>query len=143
MQRYSSVATEEQNELPSWDSLRKQARHLEYQIDSRLITFSQSTTSSTPNTSTQQELSTLLQNLTKVTQDMGVWVQQNPSYSHLHSRHLSNLYEYNREFAKTRANIKSAQEHLELLSGSTFTGPGQNEYARMETSHEMVDEILQ
>lgn len=90
------------NPILSRDSLRKQARHLEYQIDSRLITFSQSTTSSTPNTSTQQELSTLLQNLTKVTQDMGVWVQQNPSYSHLHSRHLSNLYEYNKEFAKTR-----------------------------------------
>lgn len=108
MARYQSVPGEDTQDLPTWflnltrETLRKQARHLEYQIDNRLITFAQSTTSATPNTSIQQELSILLQNLTSVTNQMGVWVQSNSQYAHLQSRHVANLFEYNREFAKTR-----------------------------------------
>jgi hypothetical protein len=84
------------------DSLRKQARHLEQQIDSRLITLSQSATSTQPNTSIQQELSSLLSSLSQLTESMGAHVDQNPSFAHLHSRHIANLYEYNKEFTKQR-----------------------------------------
>jgi Golgi SNAP receptor complex protein 1 len=141
--RYEEVPTEDS--LPSWESLRKQARHLEYQIDSRLVTLSQAAASSNPNTTIQQELSSLLTSLGQVTQDMGVYVERNPSYSHLHSRHLANLYEYNREFKKARTNIQHAQEHIELMSGGAYTRTSSfaNQHSRMEQTHQMVDEILQ
>ncbi|KAI8898973.1 hypothetical protein BC833DRAFT_587594 [Globomyces pollinis-pini] len=141
--RYQQVPTQENlDELPSWESLRKQARHLEYQIDSRLISYSQSSANST-NTSIQQELTTLLQTLTKVSNDMGIHAQNNPQYSHLHSRHVSNLYEYNKEFKKTKANIQSQRDHLELLAGDYSRSSHLSELTRMEQSHNDVDEILQ
>jgi golgi SNAP receptor complex member 1 len=141
--RYEQVPSEES--APTWDQLRKQARHLEYQIDSRLVLFSQSSSNSNPNTTIQQELSSLLTSLGQVTQDMGIHVEKNPSFAHLHSRHVANLYEYNREFNKTRSNIQHAQEHIELMSGGAYsrTSSFSNQHSRMEQTHQIVDDILQ
>ena len=73
-------------------------------------------------------------------------VQTNTNYSHLHSRHLSNLEEYNREFVKVKANIKRESDRQELMQGRSsqvYSSSGYDEqYQRMENAHEMIDEIL-
>lgn len=105
MMAYERVATREEHELQtSWEMLRKQARNLEQQIDSRLILLSQGIQEQSTGSlsSTQQEITGLLSQLTSCTQDMQIHVDRNSSLTHLHSRHLANLYEYNREFNKTR-----------------------------------------
>ena len=80
---------------------------MEYQIDSRLNTFQQSAET----TSTLQELAKLLQQLERVTEDMVYWVKLNPNHQHLHSRHLSNLYEYNKEYARIKVFLINAGKH--------------------------------
>lgn len=137
---YSKVPQEEEiATTKSWDALRKEAKQYEYEIDSRLITFSQH-----KQEITQQELQNLLNNLTRATNEMGKYVDLSPSYFHLHSRHVSNLFEYNREFAKTKASVQHQKDHIELLQGGVYTrGTYQTQHARMEQTHEMVDEILQ
>ncbi|KAJ3354293.1 Golgi SNAP receptor complex member 1 [Kappamyces sp. JEL0680] len=152
---YRKVATYEdqsEDQLPSWEYLRKEARSLEQQIDSRLISFASAAASSHQSneasalTVTQQELTLLLSNLEKVTNQMQDWTLKTPSLTHLHSRHLANLYEYNREFNKTRANIQQQRDHSELLSGGIYSRNNatySNQLGRMENSHNAVDEILQ
>ncbi len=106
---YERVPTQEQELIP-WEVLRKQARSLEQQIDSRLISLSQSIQDSQPSSnasnaslSLQQELTGLLSQLTRVTDDMQKHAERSPQqYTHLSTRHIANLYEYNREFNKTR-----------------------------------------
>ena len=113
------------NSNHTWEHLRKEARRIEQQIDSRLITYShaytQSTYSQANNSSfssnlhssnkssavlvTQQELSSLLTQLEKITNEMTPFATNNSSCNHLYSRHVANLYEYNREFNKTRVSV--------------------------------------
>jgi chromosome segregation ATPase len=110
MMAYERVPNSEIHELQtSWEMLRKQARNLEQQIDSRLILLSQGIQEQSAGSlsSTQQEITGLLSQLTSCTQDMQVHVDQNASLTHLHSRHVANLYEYNREFNKTRVLVWS------------------------------------
>jgi hypothetical protein len=105
MMAYERVPSSEVHELQtSWETLRKQARNLEQQIDARLILLSQGIQEQSAGSlsSTQQEITGLLSQLTSCTQGMQIHVDQNASLTHLHSRHLANLYEYNREFNKIR-----------------------------------------
>jgi hypothetical protein len=104
MMAYERVANDEHELQTPWETLRKQARYLEQQIDSRLILLSQGIQEQSVGSlsSTQQEITGLLNQLTTCTQEMQSHVNQNASLTHLHTRHLANLYEYNREFNKTR-----------------------------------------
>ena len=100
----------------TWEYLRKEARSIEQQIDNRLISYSQAYSqsfSSSSNLGTQsnqsssiliiqQELNSLLTQLERITNEMKPLVTQNSSYNHLYSRHIANLYDYNKEFNKTR-----------------------------------------
>lgn len=97
----------------TWEYLRKEARSIEQQIDNRLISYSQAYSQSFSNLDNQsnhsssiliiqQELNSLLTQLERITNEMKPFVTQNSSYNHLYSRHIANLYDYNKEFNKTR-----------------------------------------
>lgn len=125
----------ETDTLTSWEVLRKTARSLEQQIDSKLINLDNQ----------ESELPALLQSLDRVCREMGVWTERNPAYTHLHSRHLANLFEYNREFSKTIATLQQQQDHSELLTGAIYSRTGAshaNQHTRMDQSHIDVDDIL-
>ncbi|KAI8922725.1 hypothetical protein BC831DRAFT_474679 [Entophlyctis helioformis] len=111
----------------------------------------------------EHELEDLLKQLTASINAMTVCIENSgtahpsaASMSHLLQRHRANLFEYNREFQKTKSSIISKREHVELLSsirndvGSFRSGAGGSsqeyyltERGRMESAHNMVDEILQ
>lgn len=94
----SSTGSSQQLHLSSWERLRKEARSLEQQIDGKLITYS-----SSYSPAATQELSSLLQNLERVVEEMRpLATQNNLNISHLYNRHTANLYEYNKEFNKTK-----------------------------------------
>ena len=77
------------------------------------------------------------------------------SMSHLLQRHRSNLYEYSKEFHKTKTNLLTKREHSELLNSihndihSYRNNTGQNEHdyflterGRMDNANSMADEVL-
>ena len=117
-------------EVLPWDRLRKEARNLEQQIDAKLILLSQMALNSD-----NKELVGLLEQLDSITKQMQVHVERNPQqFTHLYSRHVANLYEYNREFDKSK------EKRIEY---STSTSTYHQQQLRMEQNHDQVDEILQ
>ncbi|KAJ3175881.1 Golgi SNAP receptor complex member 1 [Geranomyces variabilis] len=105
------------------------------------------------------ELADLLARLTAVVAGMAQCLDQGVggggSNMHMLQRHRDILYEYSKEFKKTKANIKAAREHAELLgtnrdSGSSYKAGMTtsqdmllNERSRIDTSHRMADEVLE
>jgi Golgi SNAP receptor complex protein 1 len=123
-----------------WDSLRKQARLLENEIDIKLVAFSKlasGTNGGNLNGSSQQqhlqhqqnlsdatslELEELLKKLSQIIEALNNYLKDlgpkaNPSMLHALQRHRDILYDYNKEYKKTKSNINMAKEHSELLSG--------------------------
>ena len=99
-------STASSQHLTSWERLRKEARSLEQQIDGKLITYSSSYSAAST-----QELSLLLQNLERVVEEMRPLASQsNLNISHLYNRHTANLYEYNKEFSKTKVRQAGRQK---------------------------------
>ncbi|KAI8914386.1 hypothetical protein EDD86DRAFT_186667 [Gorgonomyces haynaldii] len=103
-----------------------------------------------PNTSQlEQDLQELLKDLTNVIQTMEM--KATHQQFHLLSRHKANLFEYNKEFQKTKQNIKSAREHQELLGSiqndiKSFRNQQDyyhSERSRMDNTHARADELLQ
>ncbi|KAJ3170788.1 Golgi SNAP receptor complex member 1 [Geranomyces variabilis] len=168
----------------SWESLRRQARTLENDTEAKLAQYaklsasaasasSSSYASGLPPSQQQQqqppptaaaagvelELADLLARLTAVVAGMAQCLDQGVggggSNMHMLQRHRDILYEYSKEFKKTKANIKAAREHAELLgtnrdSGSLYKAGMTtsqdmllNERSRIDTSHRMADEVLE
>jgi len=127
----------------SWEDLRKEARQLENQIDTKLASFgklgtnfskSSSSSAKTPllagdETSNQSafeslsaELSQLLSRLSEVNDGMteyaasGQSVAGSAAVHHTLQRHRDILQDYGQEYNKTRANIQAVIEREDLLS---------------------------
>ncbi|KAI9305168.1 hypothetical protein BJ944DRAFT_162211 [Cunninghamella echinulata] len=154
----------------TWDQLRRQARQLENEIELKLVTLSkvgalnstqQQGSSSDINKGGQElEIEQLLNNLQDTIVSMGHILDQpsatptNPSMIHMLDRHKNILYDYTKDFKRTKANIKAARDKADLMSqvqdeirifnaGNTDDADYYlTERNRVESSHRMTDMIL-
>ncbi|CAG8516103.1 10055_t:CDS:2 [Ambispora gerdemannii] len=167
----------------SWEFLRKQARQLENEIEQKLTSYSKIATSVGRNNrnvdgvggsgssgnvaggnsseAMELELDELLKKLSMVVNSMAEVVDRpttiptSPSIMHMLQRHRDILYDYTKEFKKTRANIQAARNHADLLSSvredissfksgvSSETDYFLSERGRIENSHRMTDMVLE
>ncbi|CAG8483806.1 8421_t:CDS:2 [Ambispora leptoticha] len=164
----------------SWEFLRKQARQLENEIEQKLTSYSKIATSvgrnsrivdggvgsgnaaaGNSNEAMELELDELLKKLSMVVNSMAEVVDRpttvptSPSIMHMLQRHRDILYDYTKEFKKTRANIQAARNHADLLSSvredissfksgvSSETDYFLSERGRIENSHRMADMVLE
>ncbi|TPX63021.1 hypothetical protein PhCBS80983_g00042 [Powellomyces hirtus] len=170
----------------TWETLRRQARQLENETEAKLVQYAKlgsgtaagddgssgyrrspgaadsASSSRTGNGAggVELELEHLLSKLTSVVnymaQSLDTSGSMNPSMMHMLQRHRDILYDYSKEFKKTKANIKAAREHAQLLSsvrddisiyksggGMTQEDMLLNERGRIDGSHRMADEILE
>ncbi|ORY06077.1 Golgi SNAP receptor complex member 1-like protein [Basidiobolus meristosporus CBS 931.73] len=126
-------------ERASWEELRKQARLIENDIDHKLLTFMELAKANKKSTAVESQdgenrnlhaaeenIEALLDKLSNIVSTMDTIVNEteqsliNPSMLHLLQRHRDILYDYNKEFKKTQANVEAARKHQELLGGSRY-----------------------
>ncbi|RUS18390.1 Golgi SNAP receptor complex member 1 [Endogone sp. FLAS-F59071] len=129
----------------SWEFLMKQARQLEIEIQSKLDSFSKMGANSSRHTNSatlsgfqtngddpsvsllgseaaELEIDELLKKLTIVLNSMGEYLDRpsvtaaTPSSTRMLQRYRDILYDYTKEFKKTKANIKNARNHADLIS---------------------------
>ncbi|KAK3919019.1 Golgi SNAP receptor complex member 1 [Frankliniella fusca] len=114
-----------------WEDLRKQARRLENEIDSKLVSFSKLGTGHTgikadsdtePLLSTEHVFETMALDLTSVNDRLGEvsapdgpGAPSNAALIHTLQRHKEILQDYKQEFLKTRANWQARREREDLL----------------------------
>ncbi|KNC98371.1 uncharacterized protein SPPG_06079 [Spizellomyces punctatus DAOM BR117] len=167
----------------TWETLRRQARHLENEIEAKLVQYSKlgsgtgtsgfassvagvasSSAARSPGSTkgAELELDHLLAKLTSVVNSMAQSldsvpssVPTNPSMMHMLQRHRDILYDYSKEFKRTKANITAARDHADLLSSvrediSSYRSPGMGmqdylltERGKIDGSHRMADEVLE
>lgn len=110
-------------EVQSWDSLRKQARKLEAQLDEQMVLYRKlvSTKASTKGEATESDLESwierLLNQLKQVNSQMQAWVSSGGSemVSHTLTRHQEIYQDLTQEFYRLRSNLRAKQEHASLL----------------------------
>ncbi|KAI8849770.1 hypothetical protein BC829DRAFT_432277 [Chytridium lagenaria] len=163
----------------SWESLRRQARQLENDVESKLVNFARlgsalagngSGSSGMANTSVaagnwasavglQREIEELLRKLTEVVDGMASCLDgpnsspSNPPMMHTLQRHRDILYDFSKEFKKTKANIAAAKDHSELLGSirddiSSYRPNNTedlllNERSKIDGSHKLADIVLE
>lgn len=122
-----------------WEDLRKQARQLENEIDSKLVSFSKlcsnyvardhttnhlglespSTTASTSFETMSMEIEKLLEHLSDINKSMTdaipTLLGPNTAATHTLQRHHEICQDYRREFERTKANIRNFQSREDLL----------------------------
>ncbi|KAI9481694.1 MAG: hypothetical protein EXX96DRAFT_567674 [Benjaminiella poitrasii] len=152
------------NATQSWDQLRKQARTLEGEIESKLAILTKiGQSTGLDNTGQETETEDLLKKLQVIITAMGDFIDRpsatptNPSMIHLLSRHKDILYDYTKEFRRVKSNIKMARDKANLLNQvqdeiRTFNSRNNNgdnadyyltERNRIESSHRMTDMVLE
>ncbi|OIW03881.1 hypothetical protein TanjilG_30157 [Lupinus angustifolius] len=107
----------------SWDSLRKQARQLETQLDEqmssfrKLVTTKVSTKADDAKSDPESCIEQLLKQLQQVNSQMQAWVSSVGSdmVSHTLNRHQEILQDITQEFYRLRSSLKAKQEHASLL----------------------------
>jgi len=129
-------------EKNNWEDLRKEARYLESEIDSKLVSYSKMGANTTYAThissdsesdsapllsermsdSISEEIESLLKKLLKVNDEMSEIATSNSTFSgagaiHTIQRHREILQDYTQEFRKTQSNVRSRKEREELLQG--------------------------
>ncbi|XP_027341779.1 Golgi SNAP receptor complex member 1-1-like [Abrus precatorius] len=111
-------------EVPtSWDSLRKQARKLEAQLDEQMNSYRKlvSAKVSTKGDDTESDLVSwierLLNQLQQVNSQMQAWVSSGGSemVSHTLTRHQEILQDLTQEFYRLRSSLRAKHEHASLL----------------------------
>ncbi|CAJ2656508.1 Golgi SNAP receptor complex member 1-1-like [Trifolium pratense] len=111
-------------ELPtSWDSLRKQARKLEAQLDEQMSAYRKlvSTNVSTKGDATESDVESwierLINQLQQVNSQMHVLVSSGGSdmVSHTLTRHQEILQDITQEFYRLRSSLRAKKEHASLL----------------------------
>ncbi|KAK7255143.1 hypothetical protein RIF29_28547 [Crotalaria pallida] len=114
----------EMMEVPtSWDSLRKQARKLEAQLDERMSSYRKlvSTSNSIKADSAESDLESwieqLLKQLQQINSQMQAWVSSGGSemVSHTLNRHQEILQDLTQEFYRLRSSLRAKLEHASLL----------------------------
>ncbi|KAI9357529.1 Golgi SNAP receptor complex member 1-like protein [Pilaira anomala] len=150
------------NSTKSWEQLRKEARSLESEIESKLATLSKvGQSNGLDDVGQESETEELLKKLQLVITGMGDFIDKpsstptNPSMIHLLSRHKDILYDYTKEFRRVKGSIKAARDKANLMNQvqdeirSFNSGNRDNadyylsERNRVESSHRMTDMILE
>ncbi|XP_068623493.1 Golgi SNAP receptor complex member 1 [Battus philenor] len=152
----------------SWEDLRKQARHLENDIDVKLVAFSKlGVSSGTSNLSSEtvplinsddmfdtmsMELQQLLNKLSAINDTMADMAPSGAATMHTIKRHREILMDYQQEFSKTSARVSARREREELLRGgspppSAAAGLSRrDQYTKeanhLHSSHILVDEQI-
>ncbi|KAI8547360.1 hypothetical protein RHMOL_Rhmol07G0189500 [Rhododendron molle] len=104
----------------SWDSLRKQARKLEAQLDDQMYLY-RKLVATKVDSSTDKDLESgveqLLRQLKQVISHMQAWVSSGGSeiYSHTLTRHQEILLDLTQEFNRLRSSLRAKKEHASLL----------------------------
>ncbi|KAK7325289.1 hypothetical protein VNO77_29449 [Canavalia gladiata] len=111
-------------EVPSsWDSLRKQARKLEAQLDEqmnsyrKLVSVKISTKADAAESDLESWIERLLNQLQQVNSQMQAWLSSGGSemVSHTLTRHQEILQDLTQEFYRLRSGLRAKQEHASLL----------------------------
>lgn len=122
-----------------WDALRKQARHLENDIDLKLIAFNKvgtgsSSLNSAGSTDTSPllgdhvfeslslEIEQMLDQLSNINERMAEIPGTGAAVMHVLQRHREILHGYRQEYLKIQANHTTRMEREELLRGSGLGG---------------------
>lgn len=104
----------------SWDSLRKQARKLEAQLDDQMHLYrklvSRKVDSGNEN-DLESEIDLLLRQLQQVNSQMQAWVSSGGSeiFSHTLTRHQEILHDLTQEFNRLCSSLRAKKEHASLL----------------------------
>lgn len=104
----------------SWDSLRKQARKLEAQLDEQMPLY-RKIVSKKVDDGTDKDLESgidqLLQQLHQINSHMQAWVSSGGSeiFSHTLTRHQEILRDLTQEFNRLRSSLRAKKEHASLL----------------------------
>ncbi|XP_047321988.1 Golgi SNAP receptor complex member 1-1-like [Impatiens glandulifera] len=104
----------------SWDSLRKQARNLEAQLDEQMHTYRKLVSTKSDDTSNKDlepNIDQLLQQLQRVILHMQAWVSSGGSevLSHTLTRHQEIHQDLRQEFNRLRSSLQAKKEHVSLL----------------------------
>jgi len=156
--------------MATYDSLHRQCRTLESLFDSKLTAYSRLASTISRNDTDveasgsaerwkdlQNEVEDLLENLQETNDQLSALSQDasNPpsqSMNRAIQRHREVYQDYAREFKRTKANVQSALDHANLLSGvrndidaykSSAADSLLGERGRIDNSHRMTDEILE
>ncbi|CAO3597249.1 unnamed protein product [Absidia cylindrospora] len=108
----------------SWDSLRRQARQLENEIELKLASLSKFGATTTARQQQQQPDTSLLtlkvlqETINSMSQvlDRPSATPTNPSIMHMLERHKNILYDYTKEFRRVKANIRAARDKANLMN---------------------------
>ncbi|KAA8525563.1 hypothetical protein F0562_007418 [Nyssa sinensis] len=146
----------------SWDSLRKQARKLEAQLDEQMHLY-RKLVSTKADDVTENDLESgidqLLQQLQQINSHMQAWVSSGGSeiFSHTLTRHQEILQDLTQEFNRLRSSLRAKKEHASLLedfrefdrtrldleeSGDSFERTLLKEHASISRSSGQVDSVI-
>lgn len=101
----------------SWDSLRKQARKLEAQLDEQMHLYRKMVINDGKENDLESGIDGLLKQLQQVNSHMHAWVSSGGSeiFSHTLTRHQEILQDLTQEFNRLRSSLKARKEHASLL----------------------------
>ncbi|CAL5199747.1 unnamed protein product [Lathyrus oleraceus] len=103
----------------SWDSLRKQARKIEAQLDEQMVLYRKlvSTKAGATEGDLESWIERLLNQLKQVNSQMQAWVSSGGSemVSHTLTRHQEIYQDLSQEFYRLRSSLRAKQEHASLL----------------------------
>ncbi|KAM7513326.1 hypothetical protein LguiB_012201 [Lonicera macranthoides] len=102
----------------SWDSLRKQARKLEAQLDDQMHLYRKLvSTKVNDDNGLESTIDQLLKQLQQVNSQMQVWVSSGGSeiFSHTLTRHQEIQHDLTQEFNRLQSSLRAKKEHASLL----------------------------
>ncbi|CAL5440057.1 unnamed protein product [Camellia sinensis] len=104
----------------SWDSLRRQARKLEAQLDEQMHLYRKLVSTKADDgidKDLESGIDKLLQQLQQVNSHMQAWVSSGGSeiFSHTLTRHQEILQDLTQEFNRLRSSLRAKKEHASLL----------------------------
>ncbi|KAL3497300.1 hypothetical protein ACH5RR_040032 [Cinchona calisaya] len=102
----------------SWDSLRKQARKIEAQLDEQMHLYRRLVSTKIDSDSDLESgIDQLLKHLQQVNMQMQAWVSSGGSeiFSHTLTRHQEILQDLTQEFNRLRSSHRAKKEHASLL----------------------------
>ncbi|KAF8580143.1 V-snare-domain-containing protein [Ramaria rubella] len=154
----------------AYDSLRRQARTLEFLLDSKLTAYSRIVSAITKDGNDiestgaverwqdlEAEVEDLLEKLNEINEGMSSLsndIDSPPSQAMQHTvqRHRDVLRDYTRDFARTKANVRTAMDRANLLTNvrsdidayhrSSAADSLLAERGRIDNSHRMTDDLL-
>ncbi|KAF8531268.1 V-snare-domain-containing protein [Gautieria morchelliformis] len=153
-----------------YDSLRRQARTLEFLLDSKLTAYSRIVTTITKDGNDvesagaaerwqdlEAEVEDLLEKLNEINEGMSTLLSDKDSppsqaIQHTVQRHRDVLRDYNRDFSWTKTNVRTAMDRANLLTNvrndidayhrSSAADSLLAERGRIDSSHRMTDDLL-